>query len=633
MDETKREAVIIGSGFGGAINACRLSMKWPGEVLVLERGKRYPLASFPRAPKELGRNVWSIPEEPRPWSLKRSIKQLFEGATSFHELRNEELHGLFDIRSYSHMDVIQSAGLGGGSLIYANVFLLPPEEIFQDSRWPATCTRDQLYRYYEVAKEVLGSRPLPGYDPNDESVLPTDSRRRVIRTELFRKVAKKAGRKSSLAEINVFFGEYPHGEVADIGLQKKNPYGAVQTSCVYCGECMIGCNYHSKNTLDLNYLHAAEHHYGAEIRTEHLAEAVIPVTKEGADDPGADGTHGYRVYFWNLQEKTIKEQRSAINGYKDLPSVLTKRVVISAGSLGSTELLLRGRDHHRTLPRVSSAVGRNFSGNGDFLSFGLRSEAPVGAHYGPVITQYTDYNLYENFKRDQAFLVEDAAYPTAIAWFIEGFRPGFSRLAQIVPTVVDFVKRWTTGRNSGRMGGMIRGVMGDSSTDRTLVFLDMGVDEADGTMTLGDDNRLRLDWPFENSMPLYKAIIESGVTFCKVVWARFFTPLLTWTRPLRRNGTVHPLGGCGLGTDETNGVTSADRKNFGEVFGYTGLYVADGSLVPTSLGSNPTATISALSEMVAEGITGEPATADLLGHGESMAPSKSADPTSEVRSS
>ena len=112
MSETKREAVIIGSGFGGAINACRLSMRWPGEVLVLERGKKYPLASFPRSPNGLSRNLWNIPEEPRPWSFMRMIKQPFEGRASFPELRGQELHGMFDIRSYSHMDVIQSAGLG-----------------------------------------------------------------------------------------------------------------------------------------------------------------------------------------------------------------------------------------------------------------------------------------------------------------------------------------------------------------------------------------------------------------------------------------------------------------------------------------------------------------------------------------
>ena len=611
MSETKREAVIIGSGFGGAINACRLSMRWPGEVLVLERGKKYPLASFPRSPNGLSRNLWNIPEEPRPWSFMRMIKQPFEGRASFPELRGQELHGMFDIRSYSHMDVIQSAGLGGGSLIYANVFLMPPKEIFQDPRWPDTCRRDQLDYYYKVAKAVLGSRQLPGYDPGDDSVLPDDSRRRVIRTELFRKVAKKTGRKSSLAEINVFFGAYPDGKVLDIGLQKENRYGKVQTSCVYCGECMIGCNYHAKNTLDLNYLHVAEKRYKAEILTEHLAEAIVPVNENGADDPSANGDDGYRVYYWDLREKDLKEQRKTVSGYKELKSVLTKRVIVSAGSLGSTELLLRNRDVHGTLPRITGALGQSFSGNGDFLSFGLRSAAPVEAHYGPVITQYTDHNLYENFKRDQAFLVEDAAYPTAIAWFIEGFRPGFTRLLPIVQTAKDFVKRLIGGRNSGRMGGTLRAVIGDSSTDRNLVFLDMGIDQADGTMTLGDDKRLRLDWPYRNSMPLYKAIEEAGVTFCRTVWTRFFTPLLTWARPLRRNGTVHPLGGCRLGADETKGVTSAGRKNFGEVFGYKGLYVADGSLVPTSLGSNPSATIAALSEMVAEGITEKTPTDDL----------------------
>jgi cholesterol oxidase len=374
---------------------------------------------------------------------------------------------------------------------------------------------------------------------------------------------------------------------------------------------MIGCNYHAKNTLDLNYLYAAEQRHGAKILTEHLAEVVVPLNEHGHDDPGADGSHGYRVYYWDLRQGSVTEQRRQVAHYSQLPSAITHRVVLSAGSLGSTELLLRNKQYYRTLPNVSDRLGSGFSGNGDFLSFAVRSEAPVEANYGPVITQYTDYNLYENFDRDRAFLVEDAAFPSIVAWFTEGFRPATGRIKAALRPLIDFVKRWTTGRNSGRMGGVVRAIVGEPVADRTIVFLDMGVDRSDGDMRLGYDNRLRLDWPYRNSMPLYRAILEAGVTFSRVVWARLYLPLLTWSWPFRRNGTVHPLGGCVLAADKTKGVTNAALDRFGEVFGYKYLYVADGALVPAAVGSNPTASISALSEMVAEGITGQPPTADL----------------------
>src|SRR5262245_29249182 len=159
-------------------------MKWPGQVLVLERGKRYPLGSFPRAPRELSRNLWNLPiSDEMPLWKRLGVRSGLRGRVA-----DEELHGLFDFRSYDHVDLVQSAGLGGGSLIYANVFLFPPEELFQDERWPATCKFSDLYPYYEIARKILHSRRLPGYRPDDPSVVPDNPRRRVIRTELFRKV-------------------------------------------------------------------------------------------------------------------------------------------------------------------------------------------------------------------------------------------------------------------------------------------------------------------------------------------------------------------------------------------------------------------------------------------------------------
>src|SRR5215469_17930698 len=108
------EAVVIGTGFGGAVSACRLSKKWPGQVLVLERGKRYGFGEFPRGPHAFARNFWNPKHEERSRGRPRALKKV-------------KGHGLFDIRNYHRMDVVVAAGLGGGSLIYANVFLEPPE--------------------------------------------------------------------------------------------------------------------------------------------------------------------------------------------------------------------------------------------------------------------------------------------------------------------------------------------------------------------------------------------------------------------------------------------------------------------------------------------------------------------------
>jgi cholesterol oxidase len=561
------EAVVIGSGFGGAINACRLSKKWPGKVLVLERGKRYPMGSFPRSPHDVARNFWNVSSEARP------------GAPT---TVSDDTRGLFDVRSFDHLDIVICAGLGGGSLIYANVFLEPPEEVFDD-RWPDTCKKSNLAPYYSVAKTVLGARPVPQND---------DPRRRIVRTERFQEVAQKLGRPTKLTDINVFFGN-DFDNPLPIGQQERNRYGALQTSCVYCAECDVGCNTHSKNTLDLNYLFVAENRYGCDIRTEHLVEKIAALNDQGDDDPAADGGHGYRVYFRDL----------GAGGTAAL-SVLSKRVIVSAGSLGSTEILLRCKERFATLPRLSDRLGQQFSPNGDFLGFVLGGEKESIPNYGPVITQRTDFNLLESFEREHAFVLEDAAYPAFAAWFTEGLKPGFLRLGPLWRTIKSAVGRLLSGASLGSMGYAFSSVMSGDLSQNTSVLLCMGIDKANGAMSLDAGGCIEIRWPYRDSMSLYRSIERAGNDFCAAVGGKKFVALPTWYPPARRNVGVHALGGCVLGIGPENGVVSAERATFGQAFGYRGLYVADGAIVPTAVGANPIATISALSEMVAEGITG-----------------------------
>jgi cholesterol oxidase len=565
----KCEAVVIGTGFGGSINACRLARSWPGKVVVLERGKRYGMGEFPRAPADFARNFWALPDRtPRPRHVRKAAR------------KSGELHGMYDVRNYDHMDVVVCAGVGGGSLIYANVFLVPPDEVFADPRWPASCKKSDLTNYYAVAKSVLGSRPIPS--------AAGDPRRHIHKTELFQTVAKKAHRDSQLLDINVFFGN-DHAIPLAIGKQDQNRFGAIQTSCTYCGECICGCNYHAKNTVDLNYLYVAEHVHHAEVRTEHLVDEIVPVNSSGVEDREADGSQGYRVKYRDLKTNTSG-------------ALLTNRVVVSAGCLGSTELLLRCKKVLHTLPKISDRLGQQFSGNGDFLSFvieGFKGEP----NYGPTITQATDYNLFRDFAPGHAFIVEDASYPAFLSWFVEGARPRLMWWKPISRLARHLFTSFTSGKSPGMLGYAFADVLSDSTSEQSAVLLCMGVDTSTGVMDLDANGHLSVNWPMQQNRSLYDAILKEGEEFKRCAGAKVYTPLPTWDWPLRNNVTVHPLGGCVLADDCQHGVTNANPENFGEVFGYNGLYVADGAIVPTATGSNPVATISALSERVARGIT------------------------------
>jgi cholesterol oxidase len=153
-----------------------------------------------------------------------------------------------------------------------------------------------------------------------------------------------------------------------------------------------------KNTLDLNNIYVGEQHHGGQILTECQVEKIIPMDADGKDDNTCDGTYGYRIEYRNFNIPSVE-------------SCFARRVIVSAGTFGTNELLLRCRDFYKTLPNLSSQLGKWFSCNGDFLSFVPMGEKLADPNYGSVITQYTDYNSFSNFSRTQGFVLEDASYP------------------------------------------------------------------------------------------------------------------------------------------------------------------------------------------------------------------------------
>ena len=241
------DCIIVGSGFGGAVSAYRLA-EAGRSVLLLERGKAYPPGSFPRSPHGIKRNLWDP---------------------------SEGLHGMFDAWAFSDLDALVCSGLGGGSLIYANVMLRKDERWFvrEDhshgayEHWPVT--REELEPHYDRAEAMLGATPYPlDRAPYD----------RTAKTVAFKAAAESAGLDWQLPPLAVTFAPGPGEEPVPgepIREPRPNLHGRTRQTCRLCGECDFGCNYGAKNTLDYTYLTAAWH-AGAELRTRAEVRAFAP---------------------------------------------------------------------------------------------------------------------------------------------------------------------------------------------------------------------------------------------------------------------------------------------------------------------------------------------------------------------
>jgi cholesterol oxidase len=513
------DVVVIGSGFGGAISACRLAQAGRS-VCVLERGRRWNKTDFPRTPAEVSQAFW----------------------------RKGKSEGFLEYKTFRRIDVIQGSGVGGGSLHYFNVHLRAPAEILGTGPWPSEITRQVLDPYYSLAEDMLDSKRLT----------PPPGRELPLRTQAFLAAATAAGKKPEMVPIGVFAGE-----------ERRNPHSGIpQVGCDYSGNCMLGCELHAKNTLDLNYLAIAEKN-GAEIFPLHQVEKIEPLP-EG----------GFRVHFLRLDKDDPRRSEPG--------SVSGKKVVIAAGTLGSSELLLRCRDVHRTLPKLSRALGTRFSGNGDFLLAGTSgANRVVDPSQGPSITAGADFST----KRNRIF-IEDLGYPEPFIWVLEEAIPTAKRFKNLFDAAASYLLA-TFGLDRGRVSFEVDRLFRGGVTPRFLPYLGMGTDAANGRLQLRD-GFIDIAWSHRKSLGLIREQEKALKELSKAVGGRYVTSIL-WRWPFRKLLTAHPLGGCFLGNDP--GTSVVNEK--GEVWGYPGLHVADGSLIPTAISVNPSLTISALAERVA----------------------------------
>jgi len=510
------DAVVIGSGFGGGVSACRTAQAGL-DVLVLERGRRYEAGSFPRDLSDVAKGGWLWTDE----------------------------QGLFDVRPLNDVLVVQAAGYGGGSLVYANVAYRPPADLF-DHGWPEGYSRPELDPYYDLAAYMLDITPIRASQPKG---LPP-------KTVLIEKAAASLGRSQQFFRPNlaVNFG--------DPGRTQPNKFGVEQAGCIHCGECDIGCNIHAKNTLDLNYLAVAEQQ-GASIVTQCEARYI------------AAGPDGYTIHF--------RDHATGKDGQVSAPEVF-----VCAGAVNSTELLLRSRDQYGALPHLSERLGDGYSANGDFLAFAFDTKPkPYLPAEGPTITTAIVYDDRSTTDRTW-FVFEDGGCPPEVATLLQ---------------VLSRDDRWHTGGalTWDEVAGAARQRAAEVTSrlindgDRAAVFLVMGRDRANGVIEfLPGVNQVRVRWDVPVNLPLY--VLESA--FCDDVTSELgghYVASPAW-KYLGQPVSVHNLGGCLMAESPADGVVDPD----GEVFGYPGLHVLDGAILPTATGANPSHTIAAVTERCIE---------------------------------
>ncbi|HEV2854289.1 MAG TPA: GMC family oxidoreductase [Thermoanaerobaculia bacterium] len=510
--------LIVGSGFGGSVSALRLAEKGY-KVLVLEAGKRWRTEDFPRTNWSVRKFLW--------------LPQLF-------------CYGIQRLTLLRDVLVLSGAGVGGGSLVYANTLLVPEDEAFRRGTWPKGIDWQQaLAPHYATAQRMLGVTANPHLWEGDQAL---------------RELARTLGREDTFepTRVGVLFGDQPGQSVGD-------PYfggeGPERRTCTYCGGCMVGCRHGAKNTLDKNYLWFAEK-LGAEVRPETQVTGIEE-----------DGQGGWLV-------RTRRSTRKVFQGRRTFRA---RGVVLAAGALGTVNLLLKGRDEGK-LPRLSPALGGYVRTN---------SEAICGA---TARTDKVDYSrgiaIASSFHPDPDTCVEVVRYPDGSD--VMGFLgtllvDGGTRLTRPLKWLgtclrhpVDFLRTFNP-RGWARRS--------------TIVLVMQNLDNSFRLV-----RERRWFWPFgkgltsrrapgEPPIPAYIPVANEAARHIARRTGGFPSSSLNEVL-LNVPTTAHILGGASMGTTPADGVIDARNR----VFGYDNLYVVDGAMIPANLGVNPSLTITAMAE-------------------------------------
>jgi cholesterol oxidase len=511
--------IIIGSGFGGSVSAMRLTEKGYS-VLVLEKGKRFE-------DKDLARSNWQF------W------KYLWLPAL--------RAHGILQISILKGVMVLHGAGVGGGSLGYANVLEVPSDETFATPAWNQTMKWGEVLRpHYETAKRMLGVARNPKLWTADH---------------VLRQMADEIcmGHTFRATEVGAYFGE--------AGVTVPDPYfggeGPDRAGCNHCGGCMVGCRHNAKNTLPKNYLYFAEKN-GAEIKAEVEVIDVRPLTFDQAR---------YAVTY-----------QTSTSLFKQEHTVYARNVIFSAGVIGTMKLLLNLRDVKRTLPRLSPRLGHMVRTNSEALLGSVARGSDINYSQGVAISSI--------YNHDESTRIEPVRYPDGSSLMRFLAAPLIDTDASVPVRILKFMG-WALTHPLDFARAMV--LPGWAHNVTILLVMQHA------------DNRMRFRIGRSGFTLFRRGLVADEEPGYKIHAQVEGSHELTRDFARRTNGislgsigenllglptTAHILGGAPIGRTAEEGVVN---ERF-EVHNYPGLYIIDGSILPANPGVNPSLTITALAE-------------------------------------
>jgi cholesterol oxidase len=518
MTDFDYDVLVIGSGFGGSVTALRLTEKGY-RVGVLEAGARFDDSTYPS-------NSWDVK------------KFLF--------LPEAGCYGIQRIDMVKDCMIVAGAGVGGGSLVYANTLYEPLDAFYTDPQWAHICDwRAELAPYYDQAKRMLGVVENPLHTPSDD---------------IMQQVAEEmgVGHTFTPTPVGVFFGgsgQAPGETVADPFFGGAGPE---RTACIGCGECMTGCRHNAKNTLVKNYLYLAE----------QQGARVHPLTTVTRVRPLDDG--GYRVDArWT---KAKLSRRTATKTFT------AEHVVFSAASLGTQRLLHRLKVEG-DLPRLSDRLGHLTRTNSESILGAIAPDLSVDYSQGIAITS--------SFHPDDHTHIEPVRY---------GKGSNFMSLMQTVLTDGDGPQpRWRTWlREMWAQKREVRNLYDFRHwSERTVIALVM--QSLDNSITTFP-KKTPLGWVMSSRQghgkPNPTWIPAANDAVRRMARIMGGTEGGSIGEPFNRPLTAHFIGGCAIGDSPDTGVVDPYQR----VYGYPGLHVVDGSAVSANLGVNPSLTITAQAE-------------------------------------
>ncbi len=514
--------IVIGSGFGGSVSALRLAEKGYS-VRVLETGRRYEDHEFPKSTWNLRKFIW---------------------------LPRFGLRGIMRLTLYKDVGILSGAGVGGGSLVYANTHYVPERPFFERPEWPDDRDwQEELAPFYDTAKRMLGSAEIP---------FETDSDR------LLKDVAKDLDVEDTYGRptVGIFFGE--PGETVE------DPYfggeGPKRAGCIRCGACMVGCRHNAKNTLRKNYLYLAE-------RKGVRIDAERTVTDVKALDGGGYEVTSVRAGAWVRR----RQRRLRARG-----------VVVAAGALG-TNLLLRRSKERGHLAEISDCLGYKVRTNSEALvavtapdkRYDFTDSIAISSSIYPAEDTHIETVTYGRAGDSMALLFTALTDPGSrltrpLHWLQAVLRHPLTAVKLAVPkgwserTLILLVMQ--TVDSSLRLKPIRLGIMARPLRLRRRVVLQTEQDP---------DNPNATFIPAANKAAEALADRIHGNAQSNLGEALLNMPI-----------TAHILGGAVIGADPEHGVVDTEQR----VFGYERLLVCDGSVVPANPGVNPSLTITALAE-------------------------------------